>query len=167
MMNNNDNGFTLVELIVVILVLSVLAVSVAPRLTAPKAGLSAVTDRDQLISLLRTVQTRAMQNTEDSDCHGVNFTNSNIGMAAQANDDSCNLAAFLTTPDDFDGFLNLQPENSYTAVNALGNNLTFVGFDDYGRPVNVANNGLGRVTITFDNIESVCIESEGYIHVCS
>jgi MSHA pilin protein MshC len=167
MMNNNDNGFTLVELVVVILVLSVLAVSVVPRLTTPKAGISAVTDRDQLISLLRTVQTRAMQNTEDADCHGVNFTTSNIGMAAQANDDSCNLGSFLTTPDEFDGFLNLAPDNSYTAVNILGNSVTFVGFDDYGRPVDTANNNLGRIIITFDNLESVCIESEGYIHVCT
>lgn len=167
MMNNNDNGFTLVELVVVILVLSVLAVSVVPRLTSPKAGISAVTDRDQLISLLRSVQTRAMQNTEDSDCHGVNFTNSNIGMAAQANDDSCDLSNFLTNPDDNDGFLNLAPENSYTALNSLSVAVNFVGFDDYGRPVDTANNNLGRIIITFDSIESVCIESEGYIHVCS
>ena len=161
MMNNNDNGFTLVELIVVILVLSVLAVSVLPRIGAPEAGFNAVTDRDQLISLLHTVQSRAMQNTEDTDCHGVIFTASNIGMSAQANDDSCDLNAFLTVPGAEDGYLNLAPETTYQALNAANNPVLFIAFDDLGRPL-----PSSRYTITFDNLEAVCIESEGYIHAC-
>ena len=159
MMNNNDNGFTLIELIVVILVISILAVSTIPNLDNTDRY-SITTDRDQLISLLRSVQTRAMQNTTDGDCYGVAFTTDNIGMLTQATNGSCT-SNFLAASDDVNGFLNLSPENTYTTSDV------FIQFDDFGRPLDNQGNSTGRVTVTFAASESVCIESEGYIHVCS
>ena len=152
----------MVELVVVILIISVLAVSVGPSLTSPSSGISAVTDRDQLISLFRTVQTRAMQNTEVTDCHGIIFSSTNIGMAAQNNDDSCNYSSFLTTSNTQNGYLNLEPETTFTVLNSSNASVSSISFDDYGRPI-----PQDRYVITFDGLESVCIESQGYIHVCS
>ena len=159
MMNNNDDGFTLIELIVVILVIAIVAITTLPNLDSTDRY-SITTDRDQLIALLRSVQTRAMQNTENGDCYGVGFTTDNIGMLQQASNGSCT-TNYLTSSSAIDGFLNLKPDNSYT-TSAL-----FVQFDDMGRPLNNLGTSTGRVTVTFANSESVCIESEGYIHVCN
>lgn len=159
MMNNNDNGFTLIELIVVILVISIVAVSAIPN-TNSSTDYSAVTSRDQLISLFRSVQTRAMQNTQNSDCYGVGFTTSNIGMLKQSASGSCT-TTFQTTPDAIDGYLNLKPETTYTTTDV------FIQFNDFGQPLDNGGNNTGRVTVVFNSSESVCIESEGYIHVCS
>ena len=158
MMNNNDRGFTLIELVVVILVIAVVAITALPNLDATDRY-SVTTDRDQLISLLRSVQTRAMQNTKNGDCYGVGFTTNNIGMLTQDSNGSCT-SVYYASSSATNGFLNLKPENSYTTT------AVFVQFDDMGRPQNNVGNTIGRVKVTFAGAESVCIESEGYIHVC-
>lgn len=168
-MNNNDKGFTLIELIVVILVISVVAVSANTNLSSTTTT-SIYTERDQLVSLLRTVQTRAMQNTQDESCYGVAFISSNIGMLAQENNGDCNddyvlsvntLPTFVASVGDADDYLNLAIENEYTTTHI------FIKFDDLGRPLNHDGNSAGLVRILFADVEAVCIESEGYIHACS
>lgn len=156
-MNNNDNGFTLVELVVVIIVLTVLAASAIPRLTLTQ-GYAATTDRDQLIALLISVQTRAMQNT-DGDCYAVSFTANTIGMLAQNPNGSCNTTAFYTTIGATDDFLLLRPENAAVTTD------NFIQFDNLGRPFDISGNSTGLVRVSFAN-EALCIESEGYVHVC-
>lgn len=168
-MNNSGKGFTLIELIVVILVISVVAISAATNLSSTTTT-SIYTERDQLISLLRTVQTRAMQNTQDESCYGVAFFNTNIGMLAQEDNGDCNddfltnddaLPVFLVSVGDAEDYLNLAIENQYTTTHI------FIKFDDLGRPLDDEGDRTGRVTIEFADVEAVCIESEGYIHVCS
>ena len=168
MMNNNDNGFTLIELVVVILVLTILSVFALPDLSSADEY-SASTDRDQLVSLLRSVQTRAMQNTENigssntKKCYGVSFTNTNIGMLAQNNDGSCQ-ANFITESNATDGYLNLRVSTNYVALNSANAVVTAISFDDFGRPF-----PQSRYRITFStdqSTQSACIESEGYIHAC-
>lgn len=157
MMNNNDKGFTLIELVVVILVTSILAISAIPNIST-STTYSAYTDRDQLISLLRSVQTRAMQNTQDGYCYGVKIdpTGSRIAMLAQESDGDCSDDNFLTSSEAIDGYLNLVPENFFTTTHLE------VRFNDLGQPENDT-----QVRVTFDNTEVVCIEPQGYIHVCT
>ena len=159
-----SQGFTLIELIVVIIILAILGVSVYPKINS--SGYSAITDQQQVISLLRTVQNRAMQNTQDSSCQGVNITSSNIGLAAQANDGSC-LSAFETVSTTTDGYLNLKLENDFTVISDSAAILSAIYFDDWGRPelFDLSSNRIGA-TITIDSTEKVCIESQGYIYAC-
>jgi len=160
-----NNGFTLVELVVVLVVLSIVAISAFPNLSLTQ-GYNAASERDQLVAMLRSVQTRAMQNTQndntgaDNFCHRVLFANSNIAMAAQDANGACTNNFFVAI-DDVNGYLNLVSESTYTARNAGGVNIAFIDFDDMGRPV-----PQNRYTITFGGLEAVCIETEGYIHAC-
>lgn len=165
-MNNNGKGFTLVELVVVIIILSVMAITVVPNLSGNR-GFSETAERDQVLSLFRTVQTRAMQNTQFTNtpgstqkrCYAVAFVGQDIGMRAQDGNGDCT-SNFVANVGDVDDHLRLELENSYTT------NQTFVRFDDFGRPLNAAGNGTGQVRVTIANAESVCVESEGYVHVC-
>ena len=167
-MNNNDKGFTIVELVVVIIVISILAVTAIPRLTVTES-FSATTDRDQLIALLISVQTRAMQNTEfvfdftgnivSEKCHTVAFTTDEIGMLAQRSNGLCSTG--FAASDDVDDFLKFMPENDFTVRNLANATVSQIGFNNLGQPVPQT-----AYKITFDSSASLCIESEGYIHVC-
>ncbi|NVK26235.1 MAG: prepilin-type N-terminal cleavage/methylation domain-containing protein [Gammaproteobacteria bacterium] len=148
-------GFTFVELVAVVLILGILAVSVYPSISS--SGYSGVTDQQQVISLLRNVQSRAMQNTQDGQCQGVYFTSSNIGLASQANDGTCN-SAFDVATSDINNNFRVELENSYTVSPAL----SILEFDDWGRPT--VGNNLVTVTITIDGTYTVTIEPQGYVH---
>ena len=65
-------GFTLVELIVVLVIIGVLAVSLVPRFFSA-AGTSEYLYQDQLLNLLRRAQIQAMQCT-DCSTPAVNIT---------------------------------------------------------------------------------------------
>lgn len=169
-------GFTLIELVLVIVVLSILAVNVAPRLF-PEDEFEPVTQRDRLIALLRTVQQRAMQNTEnDAACFRVLFQANDIGLATENNDGSCANVILPVAPntDNATGittysandYLQISEINNYTALNAAGGAITFVEFDNLGRPiVNNGNCDGNACQVSFAG-RNVCIESEGYIHGC-
>jgi len=159
-------GFTLIELIVVVLLLSVLAVSVFPKISNT-SDYTYISQRDQTISLLRNVQQRAMQNTQDSNsCHLVRFNSGVIGLSAKNTDGSCG-TGLATADGDVDDFLRVEVEDSYTAKNALGNNISSMAFNDLGQPIldsdSCASSGC---VIALSDDHKVCIESEGYIHVC-
>lgn len=169
MMNNNDKGFTLVELVVVIILLTVLAATAIPKLTLTQ-GFEATTDRDQLIALLISVQTRAMQNTEqiikftgptdDKKCFQVSFTADKIGALAQDRVGKCT-SDFIANLGDTEDFFLLKPATNFTVRNLANAAVSEIGFDNWGRPV-----PQSAYKITFDSRAAVCIESEGYIHVC-
>lgn len=168
-MNNNDKGFTIVELVVVIILLAVLAVTAIPR-AFDTPEFAATTDRDQTIALLLSAQTRAMQNTERyvdffgnsyKKCHKVGFTATEIGLIARASDGTCT-NDFVTKIDQTNDFLRIKPETSFTVRNSANAVVTEIEFNDGGQPIPQTG-----YKITFDSNVSLCIESEGYIHVCS
>ncbi|NQZ07110.1 MAG: prepilin-type N-terminal cleavage/methylation domain-containing protein, partial [Algicola sp.] len=74
---SKQNGFTLIELIVVIIVIGILAVSVAPKLLT-KSQFSSVAVRDQLISELRLAQLRALN--DRSACYAVQVSSVDFGI---------------------------------------------------------------------------------------
>ena len=162
-------GFTLIELIVVVLLISVLAISVFPKINAT-SDYTYISQRDQTISLLRNVQQRAMQNTQDSEtCHLVRFTTDEIGLSAKNTDGSC-ATGLASAIGDVDDFLLVEVEDGYTVKNALGNNITSLTFNDLGQPCfdnnDPATCATSSYVIALSDEHKVCIESEGYIHVC-
>lgn len=165
-----NQGFTLIELIVVVLLISVLAISVFPQINTT-SDYTYISQRDQTISLLRNVQQRAMQNTQDSEtCHLVRFETEVIGLSAKKNKDGSCGTDLATTIGDVDDFLLVDVEDTYTAKGALGNNITSIAFNDLGQPCfdnnDPATCATSSYVIALSDEHSVCIESEGYIHVC-
>lgn len=72
-----NKGFTLVELVAVIVLLGILSAYVVPRLF-DSSDVAATVYQSRLISILRNMQNRAMQDTrKDGYCYKVNFDNGN------------------------------------------------------------------------------------------
>jgi MSHA pilin protein MshC len=157
-------GFTLIELVLVILVISVLAVSVVPKLFTA-SDVEYVTHRDQTIAILRTVQQRAMQDTQSAtSCYQVLFNSTQIGIPSQNADGSC--ASSISAASGIDDYLVIDDVTTYSVQNASGTTITAINFDRYGRPTPSAGScATAGCQITFSST-GVCIESEGYIHVC-
>ena len=165
-------GFTLVELIVVILLISVLGITVLPKLQGT-SEYQLISQRDQLVSLLRTVQSRAMQNTQDDafTCHRVLFLADKIGLSAQisagANIGGCATGVVDTNNNQTLDFLVIEELSGYTATNRQGSAISTIDFDSWGRAVtNVGNCTKPGCKITIETNYAVCINNQGYINVC-
>lgn len=170
-----NSGFTLIELVTVIIIVGILAVSVAPKFDGT-ASYEAHSHRAQLISALRLTQQRAMQQTDTSDgyCHQLIFdddsTFSRYGVPDRVD---CTVTTFSgLVPEwqpDATGF---EVDNKYQVSFAIHGktNPSAITFDSMGRPVsnaNMANNCAGGCIINVQSsIETlkIQIESEGYIH---
>ncbi|MBZ9613827.1 prepilin-type N-terminal cleavage/methylation domain-containing protein [Rheinheimera maricola] len=141
------SGFTLVELIVVLVLIGVLAVSLVPRFF-DGSGTSEYLYRDQALNLLRRVQMQAMQCTLGCSIADVNVSSSAIviGSANCSDADTTNSLCIAA--------------RDAVALSPVGT----IRFDNFGRASCSAGactlNVLGASTL------SVCIESEGYIHPC-
>ena len=159
-----SQGFTLIELVVVILVLSILAVSAVPKLTGT-SQYTEITHRDNTLALLRTVQQRAMQNTQGNTCHRVRFLplSNTIGLSAQASDETCDSGVIITH--DTNDFLVLTELSTYSALNSASGTISHIEFDEWGRPAVNSGNCNSNCQVNFGSYY-LCIESQGYIHVC-
>lgn len=139
-------GFTLIELIVVLIIIGVLAVSLVPRFFT-SSGTSEYLYRNQALNLLRRVQMQAMQCT---DC-----TPPQISISANAI-----LASVASCADD----------SSLALCPAASDNIRFsataspIQFDSMGRPVGCG--GSCQISVQGESALQVCVEAEGYIHPC-
>ncbi len=154
---SKQNGFTLIELIVVIVVIGILAVSAAPKLLT-KNEFSSVAVRDQLISELRLAQLRAMN--DRSVCYAVQVTSVDYGIYTTLTNDDCDSTYTLASS-----------KTSYgdgASVSIGGDTTPQIQFDTSGRPSggNCTPGSLCTVNITGEDAVSLCIESEGYVHAC-
>ena len=170
-----NSGFTLIELVTVIIIVGILAVSVAPKFDGT-ASYEAHSHRAQLISALRLTQQRAMQQTDTSDgyCHQLIFDNDSLVSRYGVPDRvDCAVTTFSgLVPEwqpDATGFA---VDNKYQVSFAIHGktNPSAITFDSMGRPVSnvsIANNCAdGCIINVQSSIETlqIQIESEGYIH---
>jgi MSHA pilin protein MshC len=167
----NHKGFTLIELIVVILLISILAVSVAPKFDGT-ASYEAHTHRAQLIAALRLTQQRAMQQTDSTDgfCHQIVFDPdySRYGIPDRTD---CTVKNF-PPPNSSGEWLSdatghLVDKRYKITFDIDGEvNPKAIGFDWWGRPTQDCTGGCD-INVNYDgNIEilTIEIEPEGYIH---
>ena len=144
--NPHSKGFTLIELIVVLIIIGVLAISLVPRFFTA-SGTSEYLYRDQLLSLLRLAQMQAMQCTNCT-LQPVNITagEARIGSAVCSSIDP--MQAVCVASGDAVSF---SPAGS-------------ISFDAMGRPTCSA--GSCTVQVQGESTLQLCIETEGYIHPC-
>lgn len=162
---NNNRGFTLIELIAVIVIIGILTVTAAPRLLT-QSDFSDRTVRNQIISQLRLAQLKALN--DRSGCYQVRIDNNSIDIfqtTVVAN--VCDTANYVISAD------SSLIEDTVVAIGASSTASTtlIIAFDSLGRPKTEA--GAHCVTgsqcvlnVVADDASNVCIESEGYAHGC-
>lgn len=156
-----DTGFTLIELVLVIIVLAVLSATAIPRLVGKKS-FEAQAYRDQLQQLLKTVQLQAMSCDPDSDCQNKNTSNlytcnkvmitaTRFGIPTNCGN---SLPATFVAPQ----FGMSQEEANNTSVGFSTHSITF---DKLGIPTC---SGGCNISIYGETTLFLVIESQGYIH---
>ncbi|MFT5635938.1 MAG: MSHA pilin protein MshC [Cognaticolwellia sp.] len=147
-------GFTLIELIVVIIIIGIISVTVAPKFFSSQ-GFSEYAYRSDVIAKLRLIQTKAMQQTNSSFCHTVLVTATKLGEP-----DNCTITpSFSPTWQDSATKLQVDSNDNITlSTNFTDNSFSF---DSMGRPSCTA---PCIITISGEQSISVQIEAEGYIH---
>lgn len=156
---NNQQGFTLVELIIVIVLIGILAVTAGPRIFG-SGGVDQVVTERQLLSLLRLQQQQAMQDVVNR-CYGVNLNSAEVTPydCGQPVDN----ARIVTLPND----------NTLAIVSSLPNASAGFRFNALGCPVSTShattaeNCGQSAVELQINgvNARSICVQSQGYIRV--
>ncbi len=172
-----QGGFTLLELIIVMIILGVLAVYAVPKFSGA-GGYSEYTYQNRLISVLRNMQVRAMQDSRPFFCHRINFVSTSTQVAfgpASINYTAGNETATCATSIDFNSpeFLRtsateiLDSNVSMTTVDGA-TAISTIDFNSFGSPQTaVSNCSAGcKVTFTGEAAAAVCIESQGFIHAC-
>jgi MSHA pilin protein MshC len=162
-----NQGFTLLELIIVIIILGILSVTVAPKFFTAK-GFSEYGYRANVIAKLRLIQIKAMQQTQatpenttednNSYCHRVLLTNKKLGTP----DDCDDTPSFDSSWQDSATKLTIanQDDVIFSSENITDNSFSF---DSMGRPSSSCNAPC-QINIEGEQTISVQIESEGYIH---
>lgn len=149
-------GFTLIELIVVLVIIGVLAVSLVPRFFSG-SGTSEYLYRDQALSLLHRQQMQAMQCT---DCGRVGFRVNSFSINTADGAGCANTASQLCISERDRSAIQLSPT-------AFGPDLYF---NNLGQPVSQSGarscNASCRLNVQGSVNLSICIEYEGYIHLC-
>jgi MSHA pilin protein MshC len=171
-----SHGFTLVELVTVVLLISILAVSVAPKFDST-ASYEAHTHRAQLIAALRLTQQRAMQQTNSSDsyCHHIVFEgHADYTRYGVPDRRDCNNLTFPTpnpiedwVPDATGHLVDSRYHITFNVVkdDAILTGPSTVSFDWMGKPGGNCVGGCEiNITSSVDTLK-VYIEEEGYIHV--
>ncbi len=172
-------GFTLLEVIVVLLVIGVLA-TVAVTRYQDDTGYGEYTARQRLIASLRYVQTQAMQDTRPGFCHRIVFAygdRSGFGPATatyQPGDQtaSCGTTIDYTAPQNqwLDASDLSEKGITLSSQEAFGASIAYIGFDSMG---GVLTNNFGcalappcRILFSGEAQVGVCVESTGYIYAC-
>ena len=156
MMLNNQaylfrhKGFTLIELIVVIILLGIMTVTVSSRFSGV-SSFSEYTYQSRLISVLRNMQTRAMHDTRDNYCFQINFDSATpafgppildyITGTTSTIDATCDTAIDFSNPDHLTTSATEMTEATVslsTVQSSTLNSFAFIGFNSLGQPVDAA-----------------------------
>lgn len=163
---DNLDGFTLVELILVILLVGILSVTVVPRWVG-QAGYNVVSLRDQLVTRLRYVQLANMNEPADR-CTWLMLDSTGFahGATAMPNCSAPGLISSWTSAQQTRGRLVSWPSGltvslSGSALSASGQALRF---DRLGRPLLTCANGCTLQLSQGTEQAVLQINAEGYVY---
>lgn len=172
-----QQGFTLVELITVILLLGIVSIVIVPRFSGT-SGFAEYAMQKRVVSAMRNIQLKAMNDTRSGYCYRMIFdldsTNPQFGPST-ANYLSGQQAASCATSIDNSSEAFMRSQVNEIAqegliLNALdgANSISFIQFDNMGRPsTNVSNcASTCRISLTGESTAAICVESEGYVYAC-
>lgn len=145
------NGFTMIELIVVIIMLAIMAVTIVPKFFT-STGFQEYTYQAEVITKLRSIQLRAMQQTNSSMCHTVLVTETALGIPQ-----NCDLTLVDGWQSDTTSII-IQAGHDVTFDVSSGN-YSFT-FDSMGRP----SCNACLISVLGDSTLTVAVKTEGYIH---
>jgi MSHA pilin protein MshC len=157
-----NNGFSLIELVVVILMISIMAVTVLPKFFTSN-GFEEFTYRDEIITKLRAIQLRSMQQTTGTICKGIQLeTAPSAIIGLQATDLGTNACTTDYAGDTTTVIVNPKHSVSFT----LSEGLTNFSFSAEGKPLGCISESPCKITITIagENSPKILINSEGYIY---
>jgi MSHA pilin protein MshC len=150
-------GFTLVELVITIILISILAVVVLPRLFTP-SSYSAYSLRNEFIAELRQVQQKTLNNTDRCFRVTVSETGYQVSQFSTRNEAVCSGTALSPNPLYSQAF---QGGAQLVLVSTNSSNFS-LDFDINGRP-SLACNGPCINVIANDTVV-INVSSEGYIY---
>lgn len=155
----SESGFTLIELLVTIILIAIMAATVVPRFFTSE-GFGEYTYRDELITKLRAIQLRSMQQTNNIACQIIRVNTSKVGLlATPKNTNTCNsvFAGDTTT-------VRIVSDNDIHF--SISENLSLFNFSSMGRPVGCVTTNPCEIRLTVKGSDSldVLINSEGYIY---
>jgi len=145
----HSRAFTLIELIAVILLMSILAITVVPKFF-DSSSLAHISVRDQLVSLLRLSQLKAMNQLDT--CNRVMITNDFMVIENNSKDQGCGVQAPVDTRILLDD----------VSINVDGGATTypfFIEFNEVG-----ISDCVCTLNIVGDETVQLKIENQGYIH---
>lgn len=128
-------GFTLIELITVIIIIGILSVTVMPKFFS-SSGYEEYTYRSEIISLLRSAQLKASQQVTNRRCNSITITANKVS-------DDCGKEIIVDT----------NHQISFSTTNSV------FGFDHQGLTA-----GEITITVSGAQSLVIVIESQGYIH---
>lgn len=149
-------GFTTIELVVTLIILGILSATIIPKFFTSN-GFEEFTYRNEVITKLRSIQLRAMQQTNSSECHIVLVNQFKLGIP-----DDCDITPSFSNSWVAGTTGVLIDSKNGAKFNVNGGNYFFT-FDYMGR----AEGCNDPCLIIIDGGETpltVKIESEGYIH---
>lgn len=155
--NQKQKGFTLIELVAVMMLIAVMSVTIAPKFFN-STGFEEHTYRDELITKFRAIQVKAMQQTNIDVCHLVSVKPDSIGLLATING-ACgaNYAANSTT---------VTVNSSHQVNFSTTEGINSFSFSSLGKPVGCIAVTPCEISFSVNGASSLLIKinAQGYIY---